>query len=519
MSDLSRRGILAGTTMAGLGSIKAGFSQGDAGSGARHTPSDFGGDPSGQRDSTAALKRWAAQGGALFLPAGHRYLVSDTLIVTVDGTHIDGHGTLVAGSSLLGRTLLRIDASDCIVENIQAVNPGRVQAKTGPRTGAVLLRGHRNQVRGCTIVDFQMCLTTDSTGEFFDNLFAFNRCVVIGTGGEDRGDGITDWGGRSRIIGNVVEAAPGIGGKVNDCRIGIHVEAIGADAREPGNPDHDAASEITGNIVIPSPDGSGRFRRCYSAEGIRGVRIVGNYGRGWTWDGIWLVGASSRAVAIGNVLRHDSPAPAPTDGAEWSPDRAGILVYASLGVAQRDVRISDNIVELGRANNYGIAVRAAQSDITGIVISNNSCIADQPGNRGSVGIFSTDVSDVQIKNNRVKGPWHYGIAVIATDRADVADCTVSGTADFGISCQNNPGLMRVARNVVEQCAHGIESAGNKTAILSDNVLDRVAGMNLSFAGRDNAIVQNNISTEAGARVVQFGEGLRVALKNNIGFDQ
>lgn len=484
------------------------------------SPTDHGADPTGSRDATEALRRWVAQGGDLVLPSGSRFAVSDTITVSRPDTRIAGRGCLVARAGVVGKALLAITADDCIIDGIYLENPDRVGVADGLQSFGIELFGHRNRVLNCTIHDFQMCLGVAPTGEFYDNVFAFNHCRVLGSGrygkgkGEDRGDGIADFGGRTRIIGNMIEAASGRDG-VNDCRIGIDVEGLAGMEHDRSNPDNGAGSEVIGNVVVPSPDGSGRFRRCYSVEGVTHCRVTGNYGRGWTWVGLWLVGSSHYAVVTGNVFRQDLVGYS-RSGAEWDPDRAGILVYAAGGVALHDVLVSDNMVDIGSADYNGIQVRSAGGDVSGIVVSDNVCtIVHRSAESNPSGLLVSDVRDVRLTGNRVNGPWRRGVRVQNCRDIEVVGCRISGAEGFALSVQG--ATVRLGQNSIAGCAGGIEMAGNAEYLIDGNHLKDIRDVGLSLVDGGDGVITGNIARGAPVRVLKLGNTSAAKFVGNIGF--
>ena len=486
------------------------------------SPIDHGADPTGRQDATEALRRWLAQGGELILPAGSRFIVSDTIAIRQAKTRVSGRGSLVArAGTLVNKALLAVEADDCIIDGICLENPNRIGAGDGLQSFGIELFGHRNRVLNCTILDFQMCLGIAPTGEFYDNVFAFNHCRVLGAGrfgagkGEDRGDGIADFGARTRIIANMIEAASGLNGVPNDCRIGIDVEGLPGYERDAKGVDNGAGSEIIGNVVIPSPDGTGRFRRCYSVEGISHCRVIGNYGRGWTWDGLWLVGSSNHTIVSGNTFRQDIVGFSRA-GAEWQPDRAAILIYATGGVTLRDVLVSDNIVDIAAGDFNGIQVRSAGGQVSGVVISSNVCTISRGVSHATpCAILVTDARDVQMMSNRIDGPWGRGIRIQTCQNAEVATCRISGVKGFGLSVQG--ASVRLGQNSIGSCAGGIESAGNPEYLIDGNHFKDIRGAGLSLVEGGSGIISGNISRGGALRVVKFGNVAGAQFIGNIGF--
>ncbi len=527
MDELTRRHLLrqgitvAGTTMVALGSDTEANAAPGPSSTPGMSPVDYGADPSGKTDATAAVQRWAAAGGMLTLPAGSRFAVSDTIVVSQAGTWISGRGALVARTGLAGKSLLTVRADDCIVDGIVLENPDRLRTIDGEPTYGILICGDRNRIEGCIVRDFQMCLATSATGEFYDNSFLSNHCRVLGAGddrkqqGENRGDGITDWGARAKIIGNTVEAASGQGTH-NDCRIGIHVENLSSYAQNNGGTDAGAGSEIIGNIVVPSPDGTGRFRRCYSIEGITHARLIGNYGRGWTWNGVWLVGASNGSIVADNILYQDLRRML-ANGASWNPSRAAILVYANDGVTLRDVQVRGNLVELvGGTQDCGIRVQSARGRVENVMISNNTCISLAALGDDVSGILVVEAVDVQITGNRVKGGWNTGIRLLSSQQISIDGCTVSGARGFAIAAQATRTRLRITRNTLSDCGQGIESVGNAGSVIDGNCLAGIKEYGMSFAAGDRSMVVGNIVQDNTGRVARFGDNPGLSFNNNVG---
>ncbi len=529
IDPLARRSMLRKaamlTTMGTLGaSVQTAAASSDGGTTGGASPVDHGADPTGQRDATEALRRWLAQGGELVLPAGSRFAVSDTIAIRRANTRISGRGSLIArAGTLVNKALLAVEADDCIIDGIYLENPDRIGAGDGLQSFGIELFGHRNRVLNCTVLDFQMCLGIAPTGEFYDNVFAFNNCRVLGAGrfgegkGEDRGDGIADFGARTRIIANMIEAASGRDGVANDCRIGIDVERLPGYERDATGIDNNAGTEIIGNVVIPSPDGTGRFRRCYSVEGISHCRVIGNYGRGWTWDGLWLVGSSNHTIVSGNTFRQDLIGHSRA-GAEWQPDRAAILIYAASGVALRDVLVSGNMVDIASGDFNGIQVRSAGGQVSGVVISDNICtITRRATNTVPCGMLVTDARDIQLIGNRVDGPWWRGIRIQTCPDAEVATCRISGVEGFALSVQG--ASVRLGQNSIGSCAGGIESAGNSEYLIDGNHLKDIRGAGLSMVDGGSGIVSGNIGRGAPLRVVRLGNTSGARFVGNIGFSE
>jgi len=496
-------------------------------------PAQFGADLTGATDATAQVTAWLARGGELYIPQGDVYQYRGNLSISKSGSRIVGGGRLVVTADVANKEAIIVAADDCLIEGITVANPSKVNPRTGDQTNGISIRGNRNRIQNCTVLDFQMGITVQVTGEYFDNVIAFNYVRVIGAGagptaltdsmGEDRGIGIADYGARTRIVGNTVQAAEALysfqngslvpGNSFNDCCLGIVSEGLDNFAGDQSSPDISSGSELIGNIVVPSKDGKGRFRRCISIEGGRHTRVIGNYCRGWTWNGIWLVGNSSNSIVEANNFVGDTPTDDRT-GAIWGPVKSAIHVYVQGGVRLANARVHGNILEMRTNLGNGIVLYAITGGILrDISVTDNRCTTGVPMNGDGLIVAGADTG-ISLAGNTVTGLWANSLQLNNTAGVVVRGGWLSGANAAAITGASVT-QAEIAGVTMSDCRDGI-SVTSGSYLLRNNTFYRIGRFALIGETISNIAFVGN-AYENGAATTYFFNSTVRAVSGNLNF--
>ena len=432
-------------------------------------------DTTGAVLSTAAVKAWFAA-----LPDGATAVVRGGDVVALDGTlrldrrvDIRGGGELRFVGGLSAASALKLIADGSSVRDVRVTYSGPIDGGAAERNVGIDIHADDVVVDGVTLDGFQNGIVVRPFGEYQGTVVT--NCHVLNirgagggsgsasTAGEDRGDGITVWGARATVIGNVVSAAAG-----TDARIGIHAESLGDYAVDPG-PWLDSMIAISGNVV------SGPFRRGIALEGVSHTSVSANTVSDATWWGISMSDTRSTSV-VGNAVRW-TRTENQTPGSAWNPPRCPIMVYRG---AQSPI-ISANVVEILGAAPAAIRLHAAPlptgpSTLVGAV---DAIIADNvirlTGGTCPTGI-SLDravrpmVSGNQIAVSVATGSVGGVISYLAED-AVISDNSITGSATsngYGILHQGAGSIVVTGNRIdrirvavaVNNCTGGATVVGN-----------------------------------------------------------
>lgn len=447
-------------------------------------------DPTGAAVSTAAVQAVFASA-----PAGSTLVVPGAAVIALDATLVidrrlalRGSGELRWTAGIVSAPALRITASQSTIREVQLTNPNHLGSGTGARNIGIDIRANDVLVDGVRIVGFQNGVVNEASGEFEGTIVTNCHVVdVVGAGGgsgspsslgEDRGDGITIWGARAIVAGNVVAALDG-----TDARIGIHAEALpDFEVRAGSYPD--SMFSVDGNIV------SGPFRRGIAFEGVSHATASGNTVSGSTWWGIAAIDTRQTSIS-GNTVRWTRTAD-DTQGSAWAPTRGPIMLYRDtqatvvagnvieiLGEASSAIRLEDATMPTGDTSIRHGTIDAVVSDnvvringgtcpsgvvllqaVRPLVIGNRITVTAGDGRVG--GVVSYLCTDAVIADNSVSGVDQANGAGIRHEGAGGVHVSGNRVAAFkvGISVVNTTAGMTVVGNTVADCATGLDTYGS-----------------------------------------------------------
>jgi hypothetical protein len=486
---------------------------------------DFGAVGDGVADDAVALQAWLDSGGELYCPSGFTFKSNAKLQINVSGTRISGFGTVTAGQRFAGG-LFEVNADDVQIENITISNPGLYSSTTGPQFCGVLVKADRCWLSQLKVLDFEMGLNCDAYGEHYDTWYINNRIRVLGVGpgtpdsgsgaGEDRGDGITHWGGRATIHGNHILARDN-----TDARDGIFFEGLNSLPIDPSGRDNSAACSIVGNLIGLAEgiaNGGGRFRRGIDVEEGRRVVVNANVVRSCAWMDIQVAGNSDEATISNNIIFNDLPA-SNANGASWGPIRSMINIYGN-GLTQTGLTVTGNTLLATQPSKNGININGiGTSTLINGLISGNNIIATVDMGTSYFGIFAqlyTGASEIVIQDNSIKGDWHAGVYADGIPDISIKGNTIRNVDDFAVDVRNCAAV-RIGGNHFRNTAYGIQSV-TCTAVFSDgNVWDGVGGLHVANAGTTTFRAINNTVIGGGGTVNDFGTLTVPLWKNNAGF--
>lgn len=486
---------------------------------------DFGAVGDGVADDAVALQAWLDQGGVLYCPSGYTFKSSAKLQINQPGTMITGFGTITASQRFAGG-LLEVNADDVNIEKITLSNPGLFSSTTGPQFCGVLVKADRCWLSELTVLDFEMGLNCDAYGEHYDTWYINNRIRVLGVGpgtpdngsgvGEDRGDGITHWGGRATIQGNHILARDN-----TDARGGIFFEGLGTLPPDPSGRDNSAACTIVGNLVGLAEgiaNGGGRFRRGIDVEQGRRAVVNANVVRSCAWMDIQIAGDADEATVSNNIVFNDLPA-SNANGASWSPIRSMITVYSN-GLTQTGLTITGNTLLSTQPSKHGISINGiGTSTLINGLVSGNNIIATVDMGPTYFGIFAqlyVGSTQLTIQDNALKGDWHVGVYADTIPDISIKGNTIRDADDFAVDVRNCP-VVRIGANHFRNTAYGIQTSTCATVFADGNVWDGVGGLHVANAGTTTFRAVNNTVIGGGGSVNDFGTLTVPVWRNNVGF--
>lgn len=493
------------------------------------TPFQFGAVGDGTTNDATALQKWLNRGGRLTVPKGYTFKTNSALNVAVAGTVIDGEGAITCGQRI-GGGAIEVEADDCILKNFTISNPGLYSSQTSaPQACGVLSKADRARFENLNVLDFEMGLVTDAYGEHYDTWYIGNFIRVLGVGpgtpddssgyGEDRGDGITHWGGRAIVIGNTI-----VPHDDRDCRAGIFVEGLSSLSVDTTGADVRSVAIIIGNnvgIADSTQGGGGRFRRCIDAEDYDRVAIASNNVRGASWYGIEVAGNSSNPTRLltvtGNNVLMDCPA-SNANGASYSVVRAGIKLYAS-GYVINGLNISGNNIVAEAAWGHGIHLQGGTSTvIRGSLIANNTVLALTDMGTGYHAITCVNLqsaSSTAIIGNMIEGDWHKGVLSDTSGKVSVKGNLISAVDDFAVSIYTSS-QAEVSDNTFRATAYGVEPITSTISLLN-NYFDNVGGLHVSNSGTSALVAVGNVATGVAGAVSDFGTLTVSTWRGNVGW--
>lgn len=432
-------------------------------------------DPTGASVSTTAVLAWFAA-----VPAGSTVIVRGGDVIAVDATiridrrvHLRGRGELRFVGGVEAAPALKLIVSGSSVTGVRVSYAGPPASSTGERNTGISIWASDVLIDGVTVDGFQNGIAVQPAGEFEGVVISACHVLnIVGSGGgrgsassagEDRGDGITVWGARSAIVGNIVSAAPG-----TDARVGIHAENLPDYAVDPGSW-ADSMVTIEGNVV------TGPFRRSIAVEGMAHTVVTGNTVSDATWWGLAVIDTRSVAL-VANTVRWTRT----TDddqGSAWGPKRCPVMIYRD---AQGTV-VSGNVIEIRGVAAAGIMAQAATPPrgSTTVIGAVDALITDNvvriAGGTCPIGIALDRTRQPVVSGNRVAVTLASGsvggvVSYLAED-AVVSDNSITGAATsngFGVLHQGAGSIVVMGNRIdrirvavaVSNCTGGATIIGN-----------------------------------------------------------
>lgn len=482
------------------------------------TPLEFGATGSARSDATKALAEWANSGEKLAMPAGDYIFVTDAPIeFRLEGTRIEGNGEskIVLGQRNPGRGMIELIGDNCALDGLTLANPDLLKSVSGEQAFAVLARCNGATLQGLQVFDFEMGLATSAgariEGEFYDTRYIGNFIRVLGCGpgtpddgtyqGEDRGDGITHWGGRGVASGNII-----IPSDDTDCRIGIFFEGLDDFAVDRSGADNAAVAIVQANMIGAAKGqnrGGGRFRRGIDIENYERAVVSGNTVRSTAWYGIQIAGRSGFAVVADNIIHYDLP-PGNANGAAWKPERCGIHVYPN-GTAAPNILIErNNIRNTDTDFVHGITVRGLGTSILPALVIRDNIINSAVATAGS-GIAALDLaagSEITIRGNQISG-WLNSMVCLKVPIVTVTGNRCERSSQLSLDLQNINKAM-VTNNYFRNSDTGLQTFNVKNCVLEGNQFDAIKTRAIVNAGTTTLLANDNHSLGGSGLIGDFG---------------
>nr|WP_228506667.1 right-handed parallel beta-helix repeat-containing protein [Plantibacter sp. VKM Ac-2880] len=454
-------------------------------------------DPTGATVSTEAVLAWFAA-----VPAGSTVVVRGGDVIALDATlriprriHLRGHGELRFGGGVSTTPALKLVGDGSTVTGIRITYTGPAAPATGGRSTGIGIWADDVTVSGVTVDGFQNGVAVQPTGEFEGVIVSGCHILnVTGSGGgrgsassagEDRGDGITVWGARATVVGNVVSAAAG-----TDARVGIHAESLPAYAAEPGDW-ADSLVTIEGNVV------TGPFRRSIAVEGMAHTVVTGNTVSDATWWGIAAIDSRSVALVANTVCWTRTAAD--DQGSAWTPKRGPIMIYRNA----RGTVVANNVIDVRGVASAAIMAQAAGAPGSATVVgASDALITDNvvriADGTCPVGISLDRAKQPVVTGNRItvtRGSGSVGgiVAYFAED-AVISDNSITGSATshgFGV-LHEGPGSVVITGNRIDhiRVAVSVANCSGGATIATNTARDCEYGLD-TFGSTGRSVVYGN----------------------------
>jgi parallel beta-helix repeat protein len=438
-------------------------------------------DPTGATDSRTGVQAFLdalTPGDLVMVPNGAIIAIAGG--ITISKTiRFMGVGQLKFSNNA-SSAAITVTADETFLDGLRIVGVTGPASAPADKQYGIAIQANRVRVIGCVVDGLQQAIAVMPFGEFHDNVISGNVVInVPGSGGgaadatsnagEDRGDGIVNWGAACTITGNIVTAAPG-----TDARIGIHTEGL-ANLHPQGSYAHsDGFVTITGNVV------TGKFRRGIACESVYYTNISGNSVADATWWGLSLINVSG--CTISNNVVSWTRTNADQQGQAWSPVRCGVMVY---GTGNNNI-VRGNVigVESGSALTAGIAVQTdtANAFQDNLLIDGNQILA-QPHYQGILlnGAGAT-IRKAKIKGNKVIGSTNACIYGWSVADVEITDNHLEGVYNtktaLGIQLENDNTSARIDGNSIHFTNTAIHSYGRNGMSTYNN--NQIFTANLGF---------------------------------------
>jgi hypothetical protein len=449
-------------------------------------------DPTGVGDSTTGIQARidaAPDGAVVAIPPGAVLRCSGTVTLHGERKSLLGPGELRFVDGVAAVPALRITGDGCRVDAVTVTNPRELLTDHGDGRGVgIEIAANDVTVHDCIVDRFVYGIVVAFDGEWLDTRILGNRVTnVLGAGGgrgsdsdlgEDRGDGITVWGARATVVGNVVSAKPGA-----DARIGIHAEGLSS-ARTGDAVNPESMVTITGNVV------TGPFRRSIAVEGVDAATVMGNTVAGATWWGLAVIYGTG-CVVSGNTVRY-SRSSDDDQGRSWGPARSAVMVFAGTGHL-----LADNTITVsGAADAFVTVALLTGRPPTDVAISGNNCRTVGTGTCTDGVICTGEPGPVRpkVRGNTIAGVRGLGVYLGAADSPEATGNTVigDGATRCGILGEYpaNAGSL-VTGNRVTGCGTGLGLHNASAGVVHGNLIEN-CGIGLDLFGSQGMTVMGNV---------------------------
>lgn len=414
-------------------------------------------DPTGVADSTAAVRAFFDA-----IPAGATVKIPSSAIIKLTGgivlnksVHIEGPGELRWTAGIANDAAFACRADGITFDRVRLTNPNHLAGATGNRSYGIYWAANYGAVRNSVIDGFQAPVWVDANGEWHHHTVTGNQCLnVVGTGGEDRGDGIYMAGAVFVVSHNLVELLDG-----TDGRIGIGAESLQGFVQNPGYRYQDQLGVISNNIVM------GAFRRSIANEGMPGVTISNNVCIGATFWGINVVGSAHRTTVSNNVIIWTSSLVV-----NPNPICSGIFIYDF----PNDVIIDGNIIYstvAGSAMSVGIGFQQAAGIAKRVKVVNNRIFSEGHSIVDGI-LIASGGDDITINDNEIGYFTGKGVNAYNANVLTVCRNKISGyVATHGIFTNGSANAIgRFDGNTVVGCGTGLALVARSTIVTASNNL-------------------------------------------------
>jgi hypothetical protein len=455
-------------------------------------------DVSGADDSTSGIQARidsAPDGAVITIPAGAVLRCTGTLTLDRAGMTLRGPGELRFDEGPSDGTAIRITGPGSRLHQVTITNPKEIYSR------GVEIAAHGVTVSDSVVDRFRYGVVVAADGEWGDTRILGNRVSnVLGSGGgrgsdsragEDTGDGITVWGARATISGNVVSALPG-----TDARIGIHAEGLGPVKRDP-IPHSDAMVTVTANVV------TGPFRRAIAFEEIDNGVMSANTVADGSWWGLAVINGTG-CLVTDNTIRFTRSAQ-DDQGRAYSPSRSGIMVFGGAGHT-----VADNTITVHHSADAFITLSTLlDARPTDVHVTGNNCraLADAGCGWGVLMAGAPGPLRPKIRGNTFVGVDSGGVYLAAGGSPEISGNSIIGKpgCPHGILGDRaaSDGALVIGNRVVS-CRTGIALFGQAGGIVSSNIIeDSPTAVDL-FESSGISIV-GNLFTDSWTQVANLGD--------------
>ena len=476
-------------------------------------------------EDTAAVQAAIDTGKTVVVPNGD--YITDRLTVATEGQKVIGMGgRLIAkpGLDLGGSTdnaLINVlkGADLASIEGLYLDNPTEQHDDDNPDTtvrGGILVTANRCRIEANIVrrfLDGIKVSSGDVAGaglgqeiygtRILGNLVWENLGAGGGTSpsspGENRGDGIVNFGSGAVIANNIVHVKRGY-----DARVGIQNEGLPdfhAPDPEQLGPVVDRGVSVTGNVVLTNGIAArnGRWRRSIVAEGgMQNVSITGNFVQAGSWWGIAAITSADvgHVSVVGNTIHFDRPE-VDQSGHSGSVSNAGIFVAANLTTGLQNVTVEGNSIVVEGWVDAAVEVTAFSSGrAQGVRVIGNGIRLLSGAHGRHMQVFRGD--DVLIANNHFVGAATAEALIIT----DTTRMSISGNHFIKMSATQSlleAGGVKgvISDNLFEGGLDAVRAFNSSGLTITGNLIENPVDDAMDLFGCDNTVVVGNVMTGVG----------------------